>query len=303
MIHFSPLTLSDFEALRRFFDEDRETRTLSGFPRRICDVTQMTVFMWRNFYRAEYAVLCDALVLRYYYYEEGPLYLFPIGASPDGALYALRDEARREGKEIYFFSSAADDLPRLCAIFGTAEASAETDWFDYIYDRAAFAAVSGKKYHGQRNFINRFRKLYPDACLIPITEANTARAADFCRSHYRRTGHNDLMLEAEHKAILEILDNWKLYAANGMLLTAGEQTVGMTIGEAIGDTVYVHAEKADTSYPGSYPTLAAGYAASFQDPALLWLNREDDLGDEGLRCAKESWHPVRKLEKYTVICR
>jgi len=303
MIQFIPLKLEHFPQLRPYFDTDFVLRRQSEHRRRSCDYTPGTTFMWREYFRTEYAEAADTLLLRARYFDGSAVFTFPIGSNPAEALALLRDECRAAGTEARFCFAVADDVPALREVFGNAEAIPEPDWFDYLYDRAAFAALSGKKYHGQRNFVNRFAKLYPDAKRIPITEANTALAARFCEEQYAKFPNDAPMAAAEHTAILEVLANWTLYGMSGQLLTVGESVAGMTIGEAIGDTLYVHVEKADTNFVGAYPTLAAGYAGSFANPTLYWLNREEDMGEPGLRRAKESWHPAGRIEKYTVICR
>ena len=303
MLSFTPLLLSDFARLRPYFDTDFCLRRKSEHRRRTCDYTQGTTFMWRNYFQTEYAEAANTLLLRARYFDGSLVYTFPIGENPGTALEILRDECRADGTEVHFCFAVTDDVPALRAVFGNAEAHAEPDWFDYLYDRAAFSALSGKKYHGQRNFVNRFAKLYPDAMRLPITEENAAKAARFCKEQYEKFPNDAPMAVAEHDAILEVLENWTLYGMSGLLLAVGDKIAGMTIGEAIGDTLDVHTEKADTDFTGAYPTLAAAYAGSFTDPAVLWLNREEDMGEDGLRRAKESWHPAAKIEKYTVICR
>lgn len=294
MLSFTPLTLSEYSSLRAFFTADKKKR-------RTCDYTAGTTFMWRRYFQTEYAVAHDTLLLRARYFDSGEMYTFPVGQNPERALITLRNEFGGGGMRFCFTSS--EDLPALRAAFDTVEITEEKDWADYLYDKAAFESVQGKRYHGQRNFISRFRRTYPEAALLPITPETISAARAFIVAQYARVSDGSSMAMAEHEAILELFDNYELYGVRGALLTVGENVVGVTVGDIIGDTLYVHVEKADTSYVGAYPMLSTAFASSVSDPAVLYINREEDMGDEGLRRAKQSWHPIRLIPKYTVICK
>ncbi len=296
MLAFQPLTLSVFPEIRTYFRKD-------AVHRRTCDYTVGTTFLWRNYFRTEWAVFRDTLLLRARYFDGGEMFTFPIGSDPLEALAALREDGRARGRAVRFCFTTEEDLSSLKEVFDTVDVTQETDWADYLYEKDAFVSLTGKKYHGQRNFVNRFKKLYPDWKLVPLDDENLAAARTFVKEQYVRFPDASPMAAAEHTAILELLDHYDLYGMRGALLTAGDTVAGITVGDVIGDTLYVHVEKADTAYAGAYPMLATAFAASVTDPAVLYINREEDMGDAGLRRAKESWHPLRLIPKYTVVCR
>ena len=78
------------------------------------------------------------------------------------------------------------------------------------------------------------------------------------------------------------------------------RVAGFSAGEIVGDTLIIHIEKADIAYEGIYQVLVNEYAKCFVTPDVRYINREEDVGDEGMRRSKESYHPVRLLEKYLV---
>ena len=90
---------------------------------------------------------------------------------------------------------------------------------------------------------------------------------------------------------------------HGAILMAEGKPCAVTVGDVKGDTLFVHIEKALREFPGSYEMINKAFAARMLElhPALRYVNREDDAGDEGLRQAKESYHPVDILKKYNVI--
>ena len=77
-------------------------------------------------------------------------------------------------------------------------------------------------------------------------------------------------------------------------------TMGSLINE---ETVDVHFEKAYGEIQGAYPMINREFARWIRDnrPGVIWLNREDDMGLEGLRRSKESYYPDRMVEKYLAV--
>ena len=90
-----------------------------------------------------------------------------------------------------------------------------------------------------------------------------------------------------------------VYGLVGGVLRADGAIVGFTLGEVLRDTLYIHIEKADRDYPGAYQMLCRQFCTAYAD-GLAYVNREEDMGDLGLRKAKRDLHPVTQLKKYTV---
>ena len=101
---------------------------------------------------------------------------------------------------------------------------------------------------------------------------------------------------------MEVLDNFEAYGLFGGLLKTDGRTVGLSIGEILGDTLFVHVEKSLKDVNGAYPMLVREFARAFAGEGVNYINREEDDGNEGLRTSKLSYHPVKLLEKY-LICK
>ena len=106
--------------------------------------------------------------------------------------------------------------------------------------------------------------------------------------------------QAEEGCVREFLRDFAAYAPLAGLLRVNGRVAGFSAGEIVGDTLIIHIEKADIAYEGVYQALVNEYAKCFVTPGVRYINREEDAGDEGLRRSKESYHPVRLLEKYLV---
>ena len=100
--------------------------------------------------------------------------------------------------------------------------------------------------------------------------------------------------------IFEVLDHFDEYAFLGGILRVDGAIVGISMGEIVRDTLYVHIEKADVRYSGVYQKLVNCFAREFVTDEVRYINREEDVGDPGLRKSKLSYHPVALQEKYTV---
>ena len=103
-------------------------------------------------------------------------------------------------------------------------------------------------------------------------------------------------------AIRRMLREWEALDMVGGLLMADGRPIGFTAGERIApDMVDIHFEKALAGFPGAYPMVAREFARLVKTllPEVRYLNREEDMGLDNLRKAKEEWHPAYLLEKST----
>ena len=84
------------------------------------------------------------------------------------------------------------------------------------------------------------------------------------------------------------------------LFKLSKQIAAFSIGEIVGDMLLVHVEKALKKYEGAYPTMYSGFVGLMDKYPLKTVNREDDSGDAGIRTSKMQYHPIRRINKYTV---
>jgi hypothetical protein len=109
-----------------------------------------------------------------------------------------------------------------------------------------------------------------------------------------------IYLEERAKTI-EVLENFDIYGMEGLVLYADGIPVAFSIGEAKGDTLYIHIEKSDASFRGAPQMIASRYVQLMANDDIVYVNREEDLGDPGLRKSKLAYHPVEVIEKYTLF--
>ena len=226
------------------------------------------------------------------------------GEDKRSALSAVMQDARKRGIPCRIVGLSQEDCARLeqwcpsCLRYHT-----DRDAFDYVYDISRLATLTGKKLQKKRNHLNRFREANPDHCFLPITEENIHQVAQLVDRWYALREENDPHADflMEKAALKKALRQFRALGLEGLMLCTEEGPVAMTMGSFLRpDTVDVHFEKALDVADGAYPAITNGFAKYLQEkyPELKYLNREDDMGLEGLRKAKMSYYPDFMVEKY-----
>lgn len=299
MITFQPVT---DEAALRLVDY------LAGQPYRSCDYTIGAIYQWRAYFASAVAFVGPVAVLRadYPFPEDGHSYMFPIGgggsAAIEAALDAVEEYTAALGIPLRYCAVPEAGAAVLRARYGArAVCTAHRDWADYLYMLDDLKTFPGKRFHGQRNHLNRFYKDNPGSRYVPITWDTLPRARAFLTEYvYRTPARSPIEAEEQCRAqeLLEAVSLLQLQA--GYLETARGDIVALAIGEVVGDTLYVHVEKARLDYPGAYHAIVSAFACHAAQPDTRYCNREDDSGEEGLRRSKEAYHPVAMIDKYWV---
>lgn len=256
--------------------------------------------MWREYFKQRYALHNGMLIVSVDYPESGYCYSFPVGNGDlEEALHAIKQDAKEKGVPLKFCCIPEELMDKLTGVLGQPSAVTEfRNLADYLYPYENFMGYHGKKLVTPRNHCNRFRREFPDFEYTPMTAAHIPAAKAFLLENESVFKKDLPIVHEDFKRTLEVLDHFELFGFTGGLLSVGGKTIGLTLGEIIGDTLIVHVEKALTDYSGAYPMLASLYAAQNASDALRFINREDDSGDSGLRKSKLEYRPCRLISKY-----
>jgi hypothetical protein len=180
----------------------------------------------------------------------------------------------------------------------------DRDNWDYLYGVEALARLKGRPFHKKKNLLNQFLKQYRFS-YQPLNEETIASAldmqADWCT--WRDCESSDV-LSAENRVIDRILNRWSgLGGIMGGAIFVGDRMAAYTVAEDLGDeALLIHFEKGDPAYKGIYQAINQLYLNSVQQQFSV-VNREQDLGSEGLRKAKLSYHPIDFIRKYKTVDR
>lgn len=271
---------------------------------RNCDLNFTNLMSWRFLYDTEIALHDDWLLFRFKA-DGHPAYLAPVGNGNLAPVIAdLIDDAHTSQHPFLMLGVCEHSLTAIeAAMPGHFYARADRSYTDYIYRREALATLAGKKLQPKRNHANRFARLYPDHEFLPLTP----RLFDECLQletlwSQRQAESNSRLSHAdEQRSVSYVLDNWEALGTVGIALKVSGRLAAFSFGSPINrDTFGICVEKADTEYEGAYAAINREFASRIPE-RYIYLNREEDLGIEGLRRAKLSYHPEILLHKYTVM--
>ncbi len=291
MLNFKPITIEDREWIVPLLKTSDFRGSEYSFAGNYIWGTQyhIEVCKWKERYLASVGEQC-------------PSFLFPAGSSDLAeAIEALLQYCREKAISFHMHGICEEAKAELEAAFPEQfRFEEDRDNFDYIYTSESLITLSGKKLHAKRNHVNQFKQ--NNWCFEPITPENRAECLEMNAAWCAVNGcFEDPSKQKEVCAIQKAFRHYDTLELVGGILRVDDRVVGYTLGEPLNsDTFVVHIEKAFSDVRGAYPTINNQFvshcAASFR-----YINREEDMGLEGLRKAKLSYHPEILLKKYTAV--
>ncbi|EQK45294.1 DUF2156 domain-containing protein [Paraclostridium bifermentans] len=297
---FKEIDINAYEELKPFFHHvDYEA----------CEYCFTTLYMWRHVYKTSYYANDDfALIVGEY--EGDRFSVLPLAKKDKihEALEFMVNYFKHEDHQIYLRAVTKEVVELIQKDYpGKFKYIEERDYFDYVYDAEALRTLKGRKNQKKRNHLNYFLKEYEgrfeykklgkkefDDC-IELLKAWASNKAE--------QGDVDDGIDDEFIGIKKIFDNYDVLEDE--VKVAGvyidNKLEAFTIGEYINDDMaLIHIEKANPEIRGLYQYINQQFLVhEFEN--VEFVNREEDLGIEGLRKAKLSYHPCKFVEKYTVM--
>ncbi|MFZ5988664.1 MAG: DUF2156 domain-containing protein [Bacillota bacterium] len=287
------------------YDKPLFDKYLLEYKPRASEMNFTNFFMWRNFYKFKFIEISNLLCIISVPDNGEPFAFIPIGMhTPEGfrgTVFRIMDYFFENGWRPVFKRVEEEKVQLFKEYLNFAcEVVFDRDSSDYVYLTEELINLKGKKFDGKRNHINKFKKLYEyeyirmsnehiDEC-IRINEEWCAQRS--CDTHKE--------LYCEKIANNELLKNFSKLGCKGALIKVNGRIEGYTIGEVLNnDTAVIHIEKASSDIRGLYTIINQQFCENeWRD--MTYINREQDLGIEGLRKAKLSYNPVRMTNKYSV---
>lgn len=288
---FAPLELSHRQLVRSFLDQD---------PPRISELTFTNLFIWRKRYRPVLRRFRDCLLFILSPSGRNPFGLEPVG--PGDKREALDSLCAELGK-----LSPEPQVCRVSEAFVNAyvdpdryEAAPDRDNSDYVYRAEDLIHLAGRKYHRKKNFLNRFRREYDSRFLLlspDVLDSVLDMQEKWCQM---KACVEEPDLLSEDYAVREALTHFEELGIRGGAIEIDSRLEAFSLGEPLDrDTAVIHIEKGNPDIPGIYAAINQQFcehAWSHMD----YINREQDLGVEGLRKAKLSYYPHHMVNKYTI---
>lgn len=313
MIRFQDITIEDRELILgyTFWGEQQN-----------CDLSFANMVGWRFLYGTQFAELDGCLVFRFWV-EHHLAYMMPVPKPrlrQDGAygverceeclagvVKALREDAVAMGHPFLMVGVGSDMSGLFERHFpGLFEIKPDRDYHDYIYERERLATLTGKKLQAKRNHVNKFKSLYPHYEYRELT-ADLMPQCLALEKRWRAQSKGDADSETEGHLLEELrfmfrtFHRWEALQLTGGALFVDGRMVAFTYGCPINHCTFdICVEKADMEYEGAFSVINQEFARHL--PAhYTYINREEDLGEPGLRRAKLSYRPSQLLEKSVVM--
>ena len=289
-MHFKKITFDDMPSIIPFLNNQRY---------RSCDFTALGVYLWIDAFSYEFAIDNDCLFMREVN-ADGYKYLAPLSNkySAKEAFDFLLFHLKSEGQKSVTFTLLPQAFLQEVGL-NIDDCVYQRDFSDYVYNAEDLKELKGRAYSKKRNLIHQFLSTEPNYKFIPLLEVDKNAYADFIKNI--KIGTQGLALY-ENERLMDVTQKLSdLNLLSYALIEGNQKVIGICFGEVIGDTFYVHIEKANTDYKGAYQMINNLFVKEvYATHPFTYVNREDDVGDDGLRQAKLSYNPVFLTNKYKV---
>ena len=293
MLDFKPIEKERINEYKSYYDY---TNALG------CEFNFVSGYLWSEAYQLRIAFHGGALIKAYFRDDVRVWgYCMPSGSGVTEAVEALFEDARERGQTLRLAYMSQRERDRLETLFpGRFIFTREPDNQDYIYYTDDLAALAGKKFHAKRNHISKFYRTYgDDAHFAPLCLDNLADAMRVVAQGCEENGITP-QEHAEYAVLQRAFADFDYLNMRGGLLYIGDKPVAMTMGTEISSRCFdVMFEKALRAYEGAYAVINNEFAKTLT--AYRYINREEDLGKEGLRKAKLSYHPAIIYDRYSAV--
>lgn len=297
MLVFQPITIADRERI--------ESYTLP-LHMECSEFSFINLIIWGQNDKIKWSATDDALYIRVKYSADSPVFFFPpvprdiAGCDYNALVQVAAAHMQSEGVAVKFrsVSGVLEKLFRECCPDYTFKLDRNT--CDYFYRAEDLITLRGKKLHSKRNHINRFRAT-TEFEYKPLHSENAGECLALYQSWLENRDMGVPGILGEQMALefmLPRLDELKLLC--GGIYVDG-QLMAFSVGERIhSDMAIIHIEKASHLFPELYAVINQQFAEhAFSD--VVYINREEDMGLEGMRKAKLSYAPIKLIEKYDAV--
>lgn len=297
MLEFKSVQLKSVPRLRKYY---------SKCSYRLCEYSAGVKLMWRQHWHPAFAESHGCLVIINRSHHFGHIFDYPVPlpgiGDVDAALDDIDDWCREQGMTPIFGVVPEEEREHLMNRYPYTVVDNDRLWQDYLYRAEDLMTFAGRRYSGQRNHINKFRKLYPTAVYRPITREDADKVEAFWEEFHQIFNKEHALAKMElcsaHKLMRQVGKPW---VRAGAIELEGK-FIAIALAEVCGDTLVCHIEKGLPQYEGVYPTMVQSFAAANAE-GLRWINREDDAGDKGLRTSKLQYLPAELGAKIRIRVR
>jgi hypothetical protein len=292
MTDFKPIEIQDKPLFDEFLRKD---------PPRISELTFTNLFIWRHHYRPVWLQWNECILILFHPQTGSPYGLAPFGpGDKKSALDVLSEEIAKQTSDVRICRVGEEFIKNHVDPAKYAVVS-DRDNSDYVYLAKDLISLSGNKYHRKKNHLNQFIKNFAFE-YHPLSAALVKRVLGMQEAWCQiRECVEKPDLLAEDFAVREALTCYEELGYHGGAILINSVVEAFSLGEPLNeDTAVIHIEKANPDVPGLYAAINQLFCLNAWSN-LTYINREQDIGSEGLRKAKESYYPHHMVDKYTLM--
>lgn len=281
-------------------DKSQIDACLDGNVFRTCDFSFTNLYTWNAKFKTQFDIIQKTLFLRFNDSDNQTYHMMPIGPMPlQDAIEKMMLDAQRSNipfKMKYITQDMWNSIKEVMP--GQFEFTHDRDNDEYIYLSEKLITLSGKKLQSKRNHINRFKADHSDWEYFPLTSREELDECVKMLDAWEDTKEDiDISLRYDYIATRLMLKHFEYLELKGAAIRVNGQIVAFTIGEKLTDDSFVvHVEKAFGEINGAY-TIVNQQFIQHEASEYKYINREEDMGIEALRKAKQSYQPDIMLEK------
>ncbi len=297
IISFKCLSIDDKELIENYVDKNK----LESY-----EYLFSSLYMWRKLNSVKYSVINNVLVIEKNEEGKGTFYAQPLGYNKENLVDIVDKLIERNANYTdrdYLFGDVdekfIEDLKNHTDL--KFKAIEDVDDFEYVYNTNDLIELKGKKYHGKKNHVNSFEKSYN----YVIKTIDNEKVINDCLSLLYKwheevavTVDKEMLMEID--AIKDLFKELHLFDLKSIAIYVDNELVGFAVGEIVTDKMaIIHVERGEISYKGVYAFLNKKFLTE-NFSHTEFVNRQEDTGNEGLRRAKQSYHPAKMVKKYLV---
>lgn len=297
---FRHITLEDMTLFTDIFKKSKPIASEFTFP---------YLYMWKRDYNLSYTIKEDYLCIisRSNVYPAYSFCPIPVNGMDDEqklkkAIKVIEGYFEKNEIPMRYARVSENCIDKLKVIYQdsiTIEPLEHT--FDYVYNATDLISLAGRKYSKKRNHISQFMRLYGDYEYVPVSENNLGECKKILDRWADKNELDYAPENSERYACYELFDNWSRFTSlKGALIKVNGNYEAFTVGELLNsETALIHVEKANTGFHGIYTLINRDFCRN-EWSNVKYINREEDLGIEGLRKSKLSYNPAFMVKKFLV---
>lgn len=295
MFDFRPLTLEDRDLFRHHTQD---------YPFKTYEYSFATLYLWRQYCDAQIAERDGCLLIRKTCKFLGTHFMQPVGYKKHNLPHIIEHlvTLKKETPDMRYLLGDVEEafLQDLLDIYGQrVEYAAHVENFDYIYKSSELIELKGRRFHSKKNHLNRFLRDYEHR-VVDVSAPTTIKDCIEFSERWFSAREPTVQLVAERQGVQDVLADLDYLGLEAMAVYVDDKMAGFTVGEKVNrNMAVIHVEKGDTEYRGIYAFINQAFVERYFSD-VPYINREEDLGIEGIRQAKMSYNPVWLEKKYLV---